>query len=268
MNAQLIVTHPGGAHFDEVTAISLILAANAGSEFRVERRDPRPSELQDSTIWVVDTGRLHEPQRLNFDHHQSLDTPASFVLLADYLGLLPDLKVMPWWDFKDAVDRFGPVRSAQKFGAGDFVVNRDPMGEWLIGAFASNPQGSLAALASYGRFLIDGALRFRKQIDFWIAAPRIVISGLRAVIGETKDSLGLDEFRRLDKNPPDVVISLDSQGDGWRLFRFDGVPVDFTRISGSSQIEFAHKSGFLAKTRGRIPIDEVVALIERAAIRK
>ncbi len=31
MKAQLIITHPGGAHFDEVTAVSLILAVCAGT---------------------------------------------------------------------------------------------------------------------------------------------------------------------------------------------------------------------------------------------
>jgi len=49
------------------------------------------------------------------------------------------------------------------------------------------------------------------------------------MIGETRESAGLEEFRRLDKNPPDIVISMDCREKGWRLFRFDGTNVDFSR---------------------------------------
>jgi len=70
-----------------------------------------------------------------------------------------------------------------------------------------------------------------------------------AVIGETKESAGLEEFRRLDKNPPDIVISLDRTGSGWRLFRYDGTPVNFTLIADSPDIAFAHKNGFMAQNQ-------------------
>ena len=45
MNRQLIVTHPGSAHFDEVTAISLLTASFPDCDFEIERRDPTPKEL-------------------------------------------------------------------------------------------------------------------------------------------------------------------------------------------------------------------------------
>ena len=50
MNSQLIITHPGGAHFDEVTAVSLILTVYADTEFRIERREPVPAELDDPDV--------------------------------------------------------------------------------------------------------------------------------------------------------------------------------------------------------------------------
>src|SRR3989338_8760601 len=134
MKAQLIITHSGSAHFDEVTAVSLILAVHADTVFRIERREPTPAELDNPEVWVVDTGKRHEPEKRDFDHHQSLDCPAAFVLVAEYLGLAETLSVMPWWNFKDEVDRFGPVRSSVKFHAGDDLVNRNPMEIWLTGA--------------------------------------------------------------------------------------------------------------------------------------
>jgi hypothetical protein len=268
MNRQLIITHPGGAHFDEVTAIGLILAANPEAEFAVQRRDPDQEELDDSGIWVIDTGGRLEPQRHNFDHHQSLDVPASFVLVADYLGLLDTLKVMSWWDFKDSVDRIGPARSSQLFGAGDDLVNRNPMENWLVDRFASDPQSSLTLLKTYGNKVIEDARGLKKQIEVWKNSRRLVIAGLPVIINETTETFGLEEFRRTEKDPPDIVISMDRRSQGWRLYRFDGAAVDFSLISSFPQIEFAHKSGFLAKTRERISIEELIALITQAITSK
>jgi hypothetical protein len=266
LNTQLIITHPGSAHFDEVTAICLVLAVNTDSEFQIERREPSGIELDDSNVWVIDTGKRYEPPKRNFDHHQSLDCPASFVLVARYLGLEDALSVTPWWRFKDSVDRIGPVKSSAIFQAGDDLVNRNPVEEWLTSCFASEPQNSLPLLRSFGLNLIDSAQGLKKQIDFWKTARRIMIAGRPAVIGETRESYGLEEFRRLDKSPPDIVVSLDRQGNGWRLFRYDGTPVDFNRIADSPEVEFAHKSGFLAKTRERLPVDTLIDLVSKAVI--
>ena len=63
-----------------------------------------------------------------------------------------------------------------------------------------------------------------------------------------------------------LVISLDRRSEGWRLYRYDGAPVDFSLISNCPEIEFAHKSGFLAKTKERLPIDELIALVSKAVI--
>jgi hypothetical protein len=266
MKTQLIITHPGSAHFDEVTAISLIFAVYPDAEFKVERREPLLAELDDPGVWVVDTGNRHEPEKRNFDHHQSLECPAAFVLVAEYLGLSATLSVMPWWHFKDSVDRIGPVNSSQKYQAGDDLVNRNPVENWLVDRFASDLQASLPLLKSFGAHLIEDARGLKKQIDFWKTSRRLVIAGVPAMIGETRESFGLEEFRRLDNNPPDIVISLDRRSDGWRLYRYDGAPVDFSLISNCPEIDFAHKSGFLAKTKERLSIDSLITLISKAVI--
>jgi len=264
MDAQLIITHPGSAHFDEMTAVSLILAVHDGAIFRIERRKPAPEELDNPLVWVVDVGDRHEPDKRNFDHHQSLDCPAGFVLVAEYLGLKETMSVLPWWRFKDSVDRYGPVKSSELFHAGDDLVNRNPIEDWLTDLFASDPQACLPLLKSYGTYIIEHARLLKSQIDFWKTCPRMIIAGVPVMIGETNESAGLEEFRRLDENPPDVVISLDRRGGGWRLFRYEGASVDFSRIADSPQIAFAHKSGFMAKTAGRLPVQDLVDLVSRA----
>ncbi len=264
MNEQLIITHPGGAHFDEITAVSLVLATHPHVRFRIERREPSPAELDAPSVWVIDTGNRHEPEKRNFDHHQSLDCPAGFVLVADYLGLTDTLSILPWWNFKDSVDRFGPVISSQKFHAGDDLVNRNPCEDWLADFFASDPRAALPLLKSFGSYIIDSARSLKKQIDLLRKSRRITIAGIPAVIGETRESSGLEEFRRLEANPPGIVISLDRRGDGWRLYRYDGIPVDFSLIADRPEIEFAHKNGFMAKTKERIPEDRLIDLISLA----
>ena len=264
MKAQLIITHPGSAHFDEVTAVSLILAVHADTVFSIERRDPVPSELDDPNVWVIDIGGRHDPEKHNFDHHQDTDCPAAFVLVAEYLGLAETISVMPWWHFKDEVDRFGPVKSSAKYHAGDDLVNRNPVESWLVARFASEPEASLPLLKSFGTHIIEEARMLKSQIDFWKSCPRLVIAGVPAMIGETRESAGLEEFRRLDENPPDIVISLDRRDNGWRLFRYDGTPVDFSLISDRPEIAFAHKSGFMAKTKERLAIDDLIALVSKA----
>ena len=261
---QLIITHPGGAHFDEVTAIALIMAVHDDVGFRVERREPTQTELEDAGVWVLDIGNRHEPKKLNFDHHQDEQCAATFVLVAEYLGLVEAMSVMPWWDFKDSVDRIGPTRASQEYNAGDDLVNRNPIEIWLTDTFATDPKGSVAMLRAYGRHLIEDARLLKTQIDFWRSSRRLVIAGVAAMIGETRESAGLEEFRRLEKDPPDIVISMDRRSDGWRLFRYEGTPVDFSRIAECPEVEFAHKSGFLAKTKERLPVDDMVALVSKA----
>jgi len=264
MKAQLIITHPGSAHFDEVAAVSLILAVYADTVFHIERREPVQADLDNPDVWVVDIGDRHEPEKRNYDHHQDTDCPAAFVLVAEYLGLLETMSVMPWWHFKDEVDRFGPVKSSVKYHAGDNLVNQNPVQSWLVASFASEPEASLPLLKAFGAHLIEVARILKSQIDFWKTSSRLVISGVPVMIGETKESAGLEEFRRLDENPPDIVISLDRRDKGWCFFRYDGTPVDFSLISDCPEIAFAHKSGFIAKTKERLAIDDLIALVSKA----
>ncbi|MDZ4246690.1 MAG: MYG1 family protein [Dehalococcoidia bacterium] len=264
MKIQLIITHPGSAHFDEVAAISLILARHTDMVFRIERREPAQAELDNSNVWVVDIGDRHEPEKRNFDHHQDKNCPASFVLVAGYLGLLETMSVMPWWRFKDSVDRFGPGKSSIKYHAGDDLVNRNPVETWLMDSFASEPESSLPLLKAFGAHIIEDACMLKNQIDFWKNSSRLVIAGVPAMIGQTRESAGLEEFRRMEENPPDIVISLDRRDMGWRLFRFEGTPVDFSLISDHPEIAFAHKSGFMAKTKERLAIDDLIALVSKA----
>jgi hypothetical protein len=268
MKEQQIITHPGSAHFDDVTAVGLILAVHENTDFHIERREPKPEELDNPDIWVIDIGDRHEPEKHNFDHHQSLDCPASFVLVANYLGLAERLSIMPWWDFKDEVDRFGSRNSSEKFNAGDDLINRNPVEDWLTTRFEFDTEKTAPLLKSFGKYLIEEAEKLKNQIEVLRSSTRVEISGVHAVISETRETIGLEEFRRLENDPPDIVISLDRRDDGWRIFRYEGTPVDLTLISDDQRVSFAHKSGFLAKTKDRLPLEELRDLISKAVVRE
>ena len=268
MKEQKIIMHPGSAHFDDVTAVSLVLAVHENTYFHIERREPMPEELDDPDIWVIDIWERYEPEKHNFDHHQSLECPASFVLIATYLGLAERLSIMPWWDFKDEVDRYGSRNTSTKFNAGDDLINRNPIEDWLTVRFASDVEKTVPLLKSFGKYLIEEAGKLKNQIEVLRAGTRLEISGVPAVISETRETTGLEEFRRLEEYPPDIVISLDRRDDGWRIFRYDGTPVDLTLISDDVRVSFAHKSGFLAKTRERLSVDDLIDLVSSAVVRE
>jgi uncharacterized UPF0160 family protein len=50
MKTQRIITHPGSAHFDDVTAVSLILATHPYTQFTIERREPTSDELDNPDV--------------------------------------------------------------------------------------------------------------------------------------------------------------------------------------------------------------------------
>ena len=261
----LIITHPGGAHFDEFFAVCLILAAHDHTRFRIERREPAEAELANPDIWVVDIGLRYEPELKNFDHHQDLNLGASFVLVGDYLGVSEQMSIFPWWSLKDRLDRFGPNNVGKELGIEDFGLIHSPLELWLIDLFAESPLLVQQLMAMFGRSMLETANRLRERIRFWASSDIRRIKGHLVLIGETDESEGSQEFRDQMDTPAVACISFDSRGEGWRLYRFNDNPiVDFRRIQDDPRIKFAHKGGFIAKTSERIPLEEVLELMESA----
>jgi len=65
--------------------------------------------------------------------------------------------------------------------------------------------------------------------------------------------------------PAEISVSYDGRGEGWRLARLNkATGVDFSKLEGDERIKFAHKTGFIAKTKQRVPVSEVLELVEKA----
>ena len=139
-----IVTHPGGAHKDDLLACSVLVAENP--EAVVLRRDPAPADLADPAVAVVDVGGSHDPARSNFDHHQFPREHAptcALSLVLDGLGLYQDaLRFCDWLETAEWFDSRGPKRTAEWLGAPREAVARltSPVDMTLLRRFADAPE--------------------------------------------------------------------------------------------------------------------------------
>ncbi|MDD2391010.1 MAG: MYG1 family protein [Desulfobacterales bacterium] len=262
---KLIITHPGGAHFDEFFAVSLILAVHPDTDFTIVRREPIQEELDNPAVWVVDVGDRYEPALKNFDHHQDIDLNASFVLVARYLNLDRRLQDMPWWTFKDRIDRFGPFRVGAELGVKSLLPSYSPVETWLLKRFEQSPLELYPLMRSFGQHILEEADHLKAQFDFWDQCEKVTLNGRIVMIGLTTDSDGAEWYSAQMETPASIVITHDSRRSGWRLARIrDAEGVDFSKLEGHDCILFAHKTGFMAKTKEQLPIDEVLKLISLA----
>ncbi len=261
----LIIVHPGKAHFDEFMAVSFILAVNKNKKFTIERREPLKKELDNPDIWVVDIGERYEKEFKNFDHHQDLDLDVSFVIVADYLGLVPTLSKLPWWSFKNKIDSMGPIRVAKELGIETLSPTQSALEEWFIKLFEKNPKEVQHLMRAFGESVINQAEELESLLEYWDNCEKIKLKNQIVLIGLTESTKGVEEFIETMEEPANICITYDNRGDGWKLRRHNDCPeVDFSKLEGHKDIKFAHKSGFIAKTKTRLPIKEIFELIKQA----
>lgn len=267
LNTEKIITHNGHAHFDEFLAIALILARHPETHFFIERREPTPEELADRHVWVVDIGNQFDPKLKNFDHHQDLSLPASFVQVAEYLELKDILQQAPWWTFKDKIDRRGGYKMAREIGVESLAPFNSPLENFFLELFAQSPVSVYQQMKIFGKKLIDDGYRLKEQISFWENCEQRPIKNKKVLIGFTEETGGSLQFcDRLD-NPPHIRISYDNRGDGWSMTTIkDADGINFNKIEKHDQVKFAHRNGFIAKTKTRIPLENVLQLVEMAIL--
>ena len=277
----LVVTHPGSAHRDEFLACCL-LAADAQVDL-IERRDPTAEELSNPEILVVDIGGEHEPRSSNFDHHQlprEHEPTCSITLILPRLGVDSAVarEVWKWLAFSELLDSKGPFQTAKAYG-----VAPDAFVEWMspIEASVLHWFGEESRI-TWGTPLFDLMFQIGKDKLEYLSAITERMARLktetrhiqpmegvgvwldvRAIPADEQPVLGLEAFIRSEKlDVPVTITNSDRGGEGLALFRRNDDPrVDFSRLEGREEVLFAHKGGFIAKTR---PDADPVALIQAA----
>lgn len=268
---KLIVTHPGRAHKDDFLAVALLLAR---ARVPVERREPRESDLEDAEVAVVDVGGRHEPELLNFDHHQfdrDVTPLCAISLVLQHYGLYEAAKrFCDWLTFAEWMDVRGPNVTAGWLGVTREQMARlnSPIDVTLINRFARSeslqPGEVLHEVIGWlGEELIE-FLENAKLRSAWVAehAEHWTLKGKgNAVIevlflprGEDnlEDASGAmaQWVRENDMGGlMHVLVYPDRRGTGYGLARYEDHPaVDFRRVEGAEGVHFVHASGFLCKT--------------------
>jgi len=258
----LVITHPGRAHRDDLYACGLLLALQP--EAVLERRNPTTGELDDPAVAVVDVGARYEPERLNFDHHQfrkDSEPCCALTLVLRWMGLETTARVLwPWLDGLEWLDSRGPTATAARFTPG--TPARDgllrmaaPAEEWMLRQIEA---GNLEPVRGVGESLLNELRaiqeRFRvlDQSAKWIEINGLSVLDTRsAIAGNERPDFGVEAWYRLQGRVPAVIVAHSPRDPGaTNLVRVNDHPrVDFRRLAGDPQVFWIHANGFLASAR-------------------
>ncbi|WOO39986.1 MYG1 family protein [Rubellicoccus peritrichatus] len=269
-NFKLIVTHPGGAHKDDLLACCVLLAVNPSP---IERREPTAEDLDDSDICVVDVGHEHKPEKRNFDHHQfprDHEPTCSLSLVLQYLGVYEDArKFCDWLEPAEWFDCRGAKDTAKWLGIERDIVTKlnSPIDVTILRRFARESRLDAGSpiwelMKMIGDDLLDYLKNLRSRLDYVGETSEVWElnngSGLKVLFMPrtdplpTEPSMGLGRYiEELDPDGKSFVgmIYPDRRGDGYGLSRFnDDLRLDFTKIDEATDVHFTHASGFIAKT--------------------
>ena len=268
-----IVTHGGLPHMDDIMACAIAYASGVAHDAVIERRNPKPGELESMTVLVLDVGGVHDPVHLDFDHHQRSreeEPKCAFKLFSEWLGVDEEFSMLfPWYATWNLLDVAGPNATAAALGTTWEMLEglvANPLADFVIRRFADDPsfrQKIVLTLAN----AIGLTRRLWKSINEKVVA--LEVCGLPAgdftACATEEISRCSDTWIRLNK--PALIISKDNRGEGLTILRCNDDPrLDFSRCAGKPYAAFCHPGGFLVKTRSRGDDPNVVvrdALVER-----
>jgi len=282
-----ILTHPGGAHKDDFLACCILLATSPAP---IVRRDPTERELSDPNVCIIDIGGRHEPELMNFDHHQlPRDHPptCSVSLVLQALGIYEEAKrFCEWLEPTEWFDCRGPVKTAHWLGVDRELLNKlnSPIDVTVLRRFAYSEflgPGDVVweLMKMIGEDLLNYIRSLSERLDYlmkacviWNASEQD--TSLKVVVLPKADqmpnepSLGMSRFVEI-QNLTQKVIALvypDRRGNGYALTRYNDCPkLDFSRIEQEFDVHFSHAQGFLAKTSATSN-ERILKLIQLALI--
>lgn len=281
-----ILTHPGGAHKDDLLAVCVLIAKHRAP---VVRREPTAAELSDPGVAVIDVGGEHDPEKRNFDHHhfprEHPPTCALSLVLED-LGLYEDaLHFCDWLETAEWFDSRGPTKTAKWLEVPRRAISQlnSPIDMTVLRRFAattelSAPDPLYELMGFIGEDLLEYLRVARERIDF--VATHAERWSVPHDEGEQIETVFLPRTEPLADEPSNAVKSYirvagledtiaaivypDRRGEGYGIGRYEDHPqLDFSRVGEEQDVHFAHKSGFMCKTSATSP-ERLRALIRAA----
>lgn len=271
-----VVTHPGGAHKDDLLACCVLIARHGCP---IERREPTEADLDDPRVAVVDVGGDHDAARQNFDHHHfardHAPTCALSLVLAS-LGVYDDARTFcDWLEPAEWFDSRGPKKTAAWLGVPRKAISQlhSPIDGTLLRRFAAGAThrpGEVVYdymklvgedLIAYLTDVRAGIERVRAIAERWqVEAHGEVVEAVfvpRAADALSDPSGSAARFARAE-GIDDVLgatVYPDRRGAGYGIARYEDDPrLDFCRVEGEPDVRFAHKSGFVCKTDATDPV--------------
>ena len=272
---QRIVTHPGGAHKDDLLACCVLIALHSCP---VVRRDPTEEERDDPSIALVDIGHVHDASLSNFDHHhfpREHPPTCALSLVLKSLGLYEDaLQFCDWLEPAEWFDSRGPNKTAEWLGVPRRAISRlhSPIDATLLRRFASQPEHKPGeTLYEYMRFVGQDMCDFirmvrdsinlvERQSERWSVAAdtetieTIFLPRTNASPDEPSGSVARYILSAGLEKEIGATVYPDRRGSGYGIGRYEDDPrLDFSQLDGQPDVHFAHKSGFMCKTTATEP---------------
>lgn len=253
-----VVVHGGLAHMDDIMSCAMAYAFGVSHNAPIERRNPTPAELESPATLVLDVGGRHDPDLLDFDHHQRTrgeEPKCAFRLFAEWLGVEEEMRTLfPWFDAWNLMDVCGPFQTARMLGTtpdalAGFIEN--PLADWAVRRFADD-----AALRQKLTITFSNELALSRSC--WRALAQKVVR--REIAGLPVDDMTAcrtEEISRASNawirlHRPACLLLRDGRGEGHSLMRCQDDPrLDFARCAGKPYTSFAHPGGFILKTTSR-----------------
>ncbi len=228
---QRIVTHDGQFHADEIFAVASlsILGCKAPCHRTRDYREIARS-LGDPSVMVLDVGGVFEPNRLNFDHHQNPNLPATNILILDTFK--------PWWGQWVKTSLFSYISDVDRGIIGDggesYAINR------IIRNLNLVPSGFVEAIKT-AITILGGYIAVAEKIQglrrVWNSLERTP-SGKVVVIPNYEQTEGW----KICAKPKELILASPWRGKGWQLEVKDSSLV----IPRHESQTFLHASGFCA----------------------
>jgi hypothetical protein len=280
-NSNIVITHPGKAHFDDLFSVCLVIYKCSTEETlskikEVHRRNPTQTEMKDPNVWKLDIGGKFNPDLKQFDHHLEYSNSTSLTETQHELlnNCTFSLLLKEWGDWDRAVNIFSWLSTAMKMDAqgpkkvvddldisfnvlsklGSFIESKIlKLFQQCEVIYASDPFFSL--LRYFGKQF------FKQLFTYYELSGRIeekleflTIKGVPSIkYLEDEQSLGtlkkiLSQIKEKRWGEGGIVIYPNNRPPGSiAVMRYDDDErVDFTRIKDYDHVIFAHANGFFA----------------------
>lgn len=245
-----IVVHRGRAHTDDFLASCVCLHKTGLPLFRADADD---SMLDDPSCWVLDQGMRHQPELLNFDHHQTDDEVCSLTMVLDHLygpsyrDRIPQLRYIEIYDshgsFKAAAFAGAPAEALEVASS---LVQRFVLAAFsaIEGEVAGDFRSVMLRVGSELCGSIEGIPVAMESLD--LHAKMVQALGLSVL--DVTECRGYDlptkDWCRSKGLFPAAVLARDPRTPGsLRLVAIDRSSVSFGEDPSCS---FVHPSGFMA----------------------